>query len=209
MVARSSWVVPTVLSSLGLEARRRRLSDSAKCWARGGPLFADPRCRGRVLTAITVEVSIVVPLLVSAILLLPSVALAGPFAVVEARTCMRPGPGRHRRITRGRHAARGGCVRPLLRIPVSGLQGAGRRGRKSRSTSPRAPRAPGRKRDAGLTAPHGTALDASPGPRRGLARGQRQQFASLVTPRFQKSPTVPSSREEGIRTSVSAVEASR
>lgn len=48
------------------------------------------------------------PILFIAGLLMPFLTLAGPFALVEVRTCARPGAGRHRRVVRGRHAVRGG-----------------------------------------------------------------------------------------------------
>ncbi|WP_157857472.1 hypothetical protein [Streptomyces yerevanensis] len=49
-----------------------------------------------------------VPILFTAVLLLPFATAAGPFALCEARDYVRPGRGRHRRVVRGRHAARGG-----------------------------------------------------------------------------------------------------
>jgi hypothetical protein len=48
------------------------------------------------------------PILFTAALLIPFAGLAGPFALLEARTSARRGRGRHRRVVRGRHAARGG-----------------------------------------------------------------------------------------------------
>ncbi|MEV0598495.1 hypothetical protein AB0I82_04205 [Streptomyces sp. NPDC050315] len=48
------------------------------------------------------------PILLSTVLLLSFLPTAGPFALAEVRACTRPGTGRHRRVTRGRHAARGG-----------------------------------------------------------------------------------------------------
>ncbi len=47
-------------------------------------------------------------LLFTVALLLPFAPTAGPFALTEARDCVRPGHGRHRRVVRARHAARGG-----------------------------------------------------------------------------------------------------
>ncbi len=48
------------------------------------------------------------PTLFTAALLLPFVPTAGPFTLTAARDCVRPGRGRHRRVTRARHAAHGG-----------------------------------------------------------------------------------------------------
>ncbi|GAA3491764.1 hypothetical protein GCM10018987_58470 [Streptomyces cremeus] len=59
----------------------------------------------RSKTAITVEVLAVAPILFTVVLLLPFVTAAGPFALYEARNCVRPGRGRHRLVVRGRHAA--------------------------------------------------------------------------------------------------------
>lgn len=48
------------------------------------------------------------PILFTVVLLLPFMTVAGPFTLWEARDCARPGRGRHRRVVRGRHVARGG-----------------------------------------------------------------------------------------------------
>ncbi|MFF3909790.1 hypothetical protein ACFYZJ_28305 [Streptomyces sp. NPDC001848] len=48
------------------------------------------------------------PILFTAVLLLPFLTTAGPFVLLEARDCVRPGHGRHRRVVKGRHAAGGG-----------------------------------------------------------------------------------------------------
>lgn len=47
----------------------------------------------------------------TAALLMTAVTTAVGCAVGDVRTCLRPGTGRHRRVTRGRHAVRGGVVR--------------------------------------------------------------------------------------------------
>ena len=47
-------------------------------------------------------------ILFTAALLLPFATAAGPLALCEARDCVRPGHGRHRRVVRGRHVVQGG-----------------------------------------------------------------------------------------------------
>jgi hypothetical protein len=47
-------------------------------------------------------------LLFTAVMLMCLGVAGGPLMVSEVRVCARPGRGRHRRILRGRHAARGG-----------------------------------------------------------------------------------------------------
>lgn len=48
-----------------------------------------------------------VPILSAAFLILVFAPMGGPLVFAEAREYVRP-RGRHRRLTRGRHAARGG-----------------------------------------------------------------------------------------------------
>jgi hypothetical protein len=74
----------------------------------GIPLFVSPRCRGRVPIVIAMEVNAVALIVLTVGTLMPFAALAGPFSLWEVRDCVGPGRGRHRRIVRGRHAARGG-----------------------------------------------------------------------------------------------------
>lgn len=48
------------------------------------------------------------PIILTTVLLLTGLAKAGPYILTDVRRCIRPGPGRHRLIRSGRHAARGG-----------------------------------------------------------------------------------------------------
>lgn len=49
------------------------------------------------------------PIILTTVLLLTGLAKAGPYVLTDVQRYIRPGPGRHRRIRSGRHAARGGC----------------------------------------------------------------------------------------------------
>jgi hypothetical protein len=77
------------------------LLDGAAHWGGDGVVVV-------FLNAITVEAVVLPPLLFTAVLLLCLGVAGGPLMVSEVRVCARPGRGRHRRILRGRHAARGG-----------------------------------------------------------------------------------------------------
>jgi len=60
------------------------------------------------LNAITMEASVLPPLMFITVMLLCLGGASGPLMLSEVRLCVRPGQGRHRRILRGRHAVRGG-----------------------------------------------------------------------------------------------------
>jgi len=65
------------------------------------------RCRGRGPIATTGEVPIVTPVVFTALMLLPFAAEVAPLVLHETCRCIQPGWGRHRLVTRGRHAKRG------------------------------------------------------------------------------------------------------